>query len=455
MPLHDEARSAISRRTGLSPESADPAAHARGTVWNSLRAWHVSRWVACLLVAVGVVCYVLRGVSRYQRPTFWAEDGEIFFTEVHKFGALDSILTPYAGYLHIIPRLIAIITLPVPLTWTPQAYDIAAVVVTLLAFALVLSPRLEWLLPSAPARAGTFFLLCVIPGYWEAYGNICNLIFIGGIALTLLALSDDPETRGGRVGEIAALVLLGFSGPVVALIVPLFVYRLWRCRSRQSLVALVVAVVAAVIQYTIFITSTRSTNDTGTVATVVRELLERVTGALLVGDSRTAAAWSTRHLAISASVWLLLLGLAALVALRSAAVVLGAMVVVTVVPVAYTDGWGGYWYPNLQRQFMVPRALLVILVVATVARLAHTMLERLRRRNATRRKHVIGVSLVLGALCLAACATGILRDFTIPSQPPTADTAAFLRCLETSHSLCSMAIAPKGWVVQLTPKDWP
>ena len=50
----------------------------------------------------------LRKPNTFYNPQFWAEDLPVFCLQQREHG-WTSILTPHAGYLHLIPRLTAII----------------------------------------------------------------------------------------------------------------------------------------------------------------------------------------------------------------------------------------------------------------------------------------------------------------------------------------------------------
>jgi hypothetical protein len=59
-------------------------------------------WV--LLLCLIILFY--REPDGFLNPQFWAEDGVIFFTQNLTFG-LSAFWKPYAGYLHLTPRIIA------------------------------------------------------------------------------------------------------------------------------------------------------------------------------------------------------------------------------------------------------------------------------------------------------------------------------------------------------------
>ena len=200
-----------------------------------------------VVVAAGACVLFLRGVHRLGNAAFFAEDGQVFLSQAHNRGVA-ALVVPYAGYLHVIPRVIAAVLEPFPVTAAPVLYCVAALLVHVAMLTPALSARLEWIVPGRMLRAVLFELLCLMPPMWEVLGNIANLIFVGGITLVLLTLSDDPVSRGGRVGEVVAVAALGLSGPLIVLFVPWFGWRWWRTRSRHGGVVAGVAVAAALVR---------------------------------------------------------------------------------------------------------------------------------------------------------------------------------------------------------------
>src|SRR5262249_51818883 len=93
-------------------------------------------------VAVGVVLFasagllpLLRQRGAHSWDTIWAEDGSIYFQQVHDHGFLGVVARSYAGYLQLPPRLLAGIAAAMPirsLAWVFALLDV--IVAALLAF---------------------------------------------------------------------------------------------------------------------------------------------------------------------------------------------------------------------------------------------------------------------------------------------------------------------------------
>ena len=87
-----------------------------------------TRPATCTLVLIGLlIFFILAGKSpdAISNPQLWAEDGTVFFAQ--QFGhALPQVFTTYAGYLHLIPRLIAWIATAFSYNTEPLIYNFAA-----------------------------------------------------------------------------------------------------------------------------------------------------------------------------------------------------------------------------------------------------------------------------------------------------------------------------------------
>ncbi|HSV67275.1 MAG TPA: hypothetical protein VLJ59_15375 [Mycobacteriales bacterium] len=390
------------------------------------------RWSVALLLAAGTAGWLLRGWPRVAHPTLWAEDGTIFLAGAYHdpFGA---IVTPYAGYLHVLPRLVAALASPLPLTWLPTVYVVAAVVGTVAAAGLVLSSRMRWLLPRRWQPPLAFGLLVLLPAADEAFGNLANLIFYGGLALVLLGLCDDPVGRRGRLAELVVLVPLALSGPFAVLALPAFATRWWRMRSRHSAGAAAVVAGGAAVQCAILLAGPRVDHSQLAAVDVPRFVLHNVARVWLVGD-RAAPVW-TLGLTVAVVAWV---GAVVVVAarLRSTAVGLGLVVLVGLGSALWA--WG-YWLvrPYVgQRHVLLPLAIAVLVLVAGLA-------DRGRWAR------------VVAGLCLLAGLGGIVRDAAIRPLPfyPIGPLADCLAAGSPGGPECRTTINPHRapWIIVLRP----
>src|SRR3954469_5115510 len=95
----------------------------------------------------GLLVLVIRKTDSFSHPQFWAEDGPVFFLEADLSG-WRSVLHPYSGYLHLIPRLVAMLCRALGSLWIPAAYNVLSAPLAVFAGGFIFSPRLK--LPHKP-----------------------------------------------------------------------------------------------------------------------------------------------------------------------------------------------------------------------------------------------------------------------------------------------------------------
>jgi hypothetical protein len=156
------------------------------------------------------------------RGTVWAEDGEVFLRERLALGPVDTLLHPYAGYLHLVPRLV------VDLALVPPVREYALVVsatcclltgavcagVFLLARDVVPSWPLRLLLAAVPV------LLPTAP--WEVSGNAANL-HTSGLVLAPWLFAYRARSWEGAGALAGVAVLVGLTEVQAVFALPLLV----------------------------------------------------------------------------------------------------------------------------------------------------------------------------------------------------------------------------------------
>ncbi|KDE10501.1 hypothetical protein QLG13_01715 [Rhodococcus aetherivorans] len=383
------------------------------------------------MIAAGAA-FALRGTARLRDASLFAEDGQIFLAEAHNLGSA-AFVEPYAGYLHSIPRILAWLLAPVPVTGAPALYAAAAMLVHLLMLTPALSARLDWLVPGRLLRAVLFASLCLMPPLWEVLANVANLIFVGGICMLLLVLSNDPRTRTGRTAELVAVALLGLSGPLIVIFLPWFVWRWWRVgRTPHSTLVAMVSAVAAGVQGLTYLRSDRDTPGGGTAFLLVQTVYERVGGSWLFGDAEIVApngsAW-----VIGATVgWCLGALVLSVAVLPRVAPVLWALLAVLLGSAvhAYGDAMIASSF-HFQRHIVIPVAIVVVLLVAVVGQ-APT-------------RWIAGAA----SLWLVIGAAAMIHDFVPEPYPYRPDLNVLQECVDSGAATCRQPIFDGTWTVEL------
>ena len=165
------------------------------------------------------------------RRTLWAEDGAVFLTDALYADAFHTLLRPYGGYLHVVPRLVVEVT---TIAAAPARY---ALVVNALACAVaggvaalvyVCSREVT---ESRLLRSGLAAITVVVPSLpREVLGNTANLHWFF-LWLTPWLLLYRPRSRTGSV----LLGLAALAGALTEIQMALFVpLAAWRWRDRHG-----------------------------------------------------------------------------------------------------------------------------------------------------------------------------------------------------------------------------
>ena len=425
-------------RVDVSADEATPG---------SLRPSTAGRAVAIAFVVVGCAVMFLRVRERLATPGIFAEDGVIFFWQA-QFDGFGALLSQYAGYVHLVPRLFAAAFSPFGLPVVPLGYALTTTVVSLLCFAAVLNPRLQRVIPSEWGRGLAFLALCLVPQYLESAGSLAYLIFIGGVALLALGLAEAPRSRLGRVVELVVVALFGLSGPLIVFYSPLYLYRWVRNRSWHNLLVLAVAGATALAQVIVYFTYGRSTQSAG-FAAAPKIYLERVVGELLTDpgsvESSFVPFWEAPRsgnvpgLVIASAVWLAVVLVVVLAEVRLDAVMVLGVTAAALAGAANAYGEGLLYQWSGDRHILVPAGALLILLAAAVAQ------GVARSRRSLRLLHLAAAGLAVVAL--VATVGGIRSHFTTPRYyaiPTPEQLTEFQSCIDQHRLDCVITISPGG-----------
>ncbi len=196
-----------------------------------------NHYLPTLLLLATTLFY--RKPDTFLNPQFWAEDGAVFFKESHEMGA-GALLHVYAGTTHLIPRLVAGIASFFPVSAAPAIYNFSTLAVVLLVAIKILSPRWEF-----PCKVPLALSLGLLPHSGEIFMNLTNVQWYAALVLIVLILQDAPRTIWEGAGDLAALTLVGLTGPFILFLGPLFAARWIIQRGRPGYNGLLCAWVLA------------------------------------------------------------------------------------------------------------------------------------------------------------------------------------------------------------------
>lgn len=186
---------------------------------------HVILWIVALLIIA------LRVPNCWRGGEFIGEDAWVFFAEAFNSPWNTSILTPYAGYFHLAPRLVAEVFSILPIVWQPYAYGVFSLVLAASVFSLFYLKHFESLIRDSWIRAGVVILLA-LAGNAENLGLLLGTHWYLSFAMALLLVINPPQGKAGRIAMYVLAFLTIWSTPVVAVLFPFLVFRCWRGDSR-------------------------------------------------------------------------------------------------------------------------------------------------------------------------------------------------------------------------------
>lgn len=192
-----------------------------------------------ILAAITIMAFRY-GTLHYVSNSLWAEDGPVFYQDASEYG-LASLLKPYAGYLHLYPRLVAILSMVFPASLIPFVFFggwLASIVLLFWTLRRALADR-----PHYAALAFIIPLLAIMqPHSGETFLSLTNAQW--WLASSLAVIASMPWMFGRRVTPIA--VVLSLTGPFSVLIFPVAAIQCWRHKRYALLIAMAVGAAAQV-----------------------------------------------------------------------------------------------------------------------------------------------------------------------------------------------------------------
>jgi hypothetical protein len=271
--------------------------------------------------AVLMTVFVLRvseSIPGWQ--SLWSEDGAIFFSQAVAHPLVTNLFTPYSGYLHFAPRLLAQADSLFPVRDTAALYVLEGSAAAT-GCALLVYRSTQTLIASRGLRALLAASLITLPAArYELIATLVNIQWFLTATLLWLLLWR-PSTAAGRIVVCGVAFLAAASQPLVAIFLPVVILRLFAVPWRENGLVVAYAAGLACQAWALLTHAVPSSASLGYVhvgAHVVAKLFAlRVGVGTLAGTRPTVNFWLDHGPKAVAAVTVLILVAAAL-ALRSA-----------------------------------------------------------------------------------------------------------------------------------------
>ncbi len=193
--------------------------------------FEICGWQSCVVFACTFALLVSRRPDAVFHAQFWAEDGTVFYADAYDLGWWASLVRPYGGYLHALPRLAAALSLLVPFARAPLVMNLIAISFQALPVNLLLSRRSSaW--GSLAFRAALALMYIALPDSRDLAGIITNSQSPLALSSFLIIVSSPARGMRDRLFDISILLLTGLSGPYCLFLLPIALFVVRQDRSR-------------------------------------------------------------------------------------------------------------------------------------------------------------------------------------------------------------------------------
>lgn len=214
---------------------------------------HVRRRTAPIGYLTGIaVCLALLVITpsgRAKWDSMYAEDGGRFLPDALRRSWPGVLIQSYAGYMHLVPRLVGGIALLVPIGFAPVVFTGASMLIRALLAAFVFKASENHLGGAAFRLLAAAAFIAVPAG--ETRDNIANIHWYL-IAAAFWAVLWRPKSWAGSITAAVVVIAAVDSDPLTLALAPLVVLRLVTLRGwREQLVSIGYVVAAGLQLYVV------------------------------------------------------------------------------------------------------------------------------------------------------------------------------------------------------------
>ena len=190
------------------------------------------------VVAYHVVAFTLAFLILFSRrpdavlmPQFYAEDGTFWYADAYNH-TWRCLFMSEAGYLHTVPRLVALFTLLFPLSAAPAVMNCFAFFFQILPINIFLSSRFKMVPISV--RALGCLLYVSLPNSFEIHANATNIQWHLALLAVMVILAKPSPHAAWRIFDFAILGLASIDSPLGIPLSALAASMWWFRRERHA-----------------------------------------------------------------------------------------------------------------------------------------------------------------------------------------------------------------------------
>jgi hypothetical protein len=233
--MSQDAASSLNGSVSDSPSGALNAS-ARRHGWVSAR----PRWLLVVVAVVTAALWVSHMPALLFHAQLYADDGG-WYQGAYTLGPLASLPHPAAGYFVVFQRLIASLSLLLPIIAVPTFFNAVALAVQIVGICYLVSRRMEAAMPNLAVRVAIALLVIALPNAYDTPGNLTSTQWRLGLLAFLVMFASPARRIAGHLLDAATIVISGLSGPYCILLEPIAIWRWRRNPGDRRLMYLLVA----------------------------------------------------------------------------------------------------------------------------------------------------------------------------------------------------------------------
>ena len=199
---------------------------------------------SALFIFVVFLFLFFRNPQIFTHPTPLAEDFGIFIGYEYKFGITNTAFMPYNGYIHLLPRIIAWISVKFGLSDAMIVMNWSVLLIKILTFYLVFKSKE---ITSGVIKFSLLAYLVLVPFSTEVYNNVTNLQWWLIILMAAILLKNENSSAVFWF-DIVVLVLAGMTGTNSIIFVLPCIYLMLKVKTKRCIIKCAIVIACALFQ---------------------------------------------------------------------------------------------------------------------------------------------------------------------------------------------------------------